>query len=60
MIKKLYVLAWLLLIGAVVSTIFKGTLDELAMVAFAIIAMGLIHALALWAAFVNTRDAQPH
>jgi hypothetical protein len=60
MIKKLYVFAWLFLIGAVASSIFRGTLSELAMVAFAVIALGLIHAMALWAALVTTKHAQPH
>ena len=59
MIKKLYVLAWLLLLGSAAAAIFKGTINELAMVAIAIIALGLIHALALWAALITPREAQP-
>jgi hypothetical protein len=59
MIKKFYVLAWFLLIGSVIASVFSGTLTELAMVTFGLIALSLVHALAVWAVLIDPRDAQP-
>jgi hypothetical protein len=59
MIKKFYVLAWFLLIGSAIVSVFKGTLTEFGMVAFGLIALALVHALVLWAVLINPRDTQP-
>lgn len=53
MIKKFYVLAWFLLIGSALASIVTGTFDALAMIAVSIGTLGLVYALALWAAFTN-------
>lgn len=60
MVKKFYILAWFLLVGGVLASIFTGTFNPLATVAFSLIALGLFHAMALWSVFVNTGDVQPH
>ena len=59
MIKKLYVLAWLLLTGSAVATILTDSLNGLSIVAFGLIALALVHALAFWSVVVNTRGPQP-
>ena len=58
MIKKFYVLAWLLLIGSAAATILTGSLSGLSMVAFGLIALALVHGLAFWSVVVNTRGAE--
>jgi hypothetical protein len=59
MIKKFYVLAWFLLIGSVIVSVFTGALTGLGMVTYGLIALALVHALMLWSLIVNTREAQP-
>ena len=59
MIKKFYVLAWFLLIGSAIVSIFTGTLTGLGMVTYSLIALALVYGLALWAVIVNTGEAQP-
>lgn len=55
MIKKIYVLAWFLLLASVLAAVFTGTFDPLAMVVFSLVAVGLVYAFALWSVIVNTR-----
>jgi hypothetical protein len=57
MIKKFYVLAWFLLIGSALTSIVTGTFDALGMVAVSIGTVGLVYALALWAAFTSPHSA---
>ena len=57
MIKKFYLLVWFLLIGSALASIVTGTFDALAMVALSIGTLGLVYALALWAAFTNPQGA---
>ena len=59
MIKKLYVFAWFLLIGSAAVVAATGSLNGLSLVAFGLIAVGLVHGLALWSVLMNTSDAQP-
>ena len=59
MIKKFYVLAWFLLIGSAAAVIFTGSLNGLSLVAFGLVAVGLVHGLALWSVLMNTSDAHP-
>ena len=58
--KTFYFIAWFLLIASALASSFVGTFDAFAMVAFSLVALGLIHALALWSVFVNTRDTEAH
>lgn len=57
--KQLYISAWILLAIAVLATLLSGAFGTAAMLAFGLVALGLVHALALWSAFANTRDLQP-
>ena len=56
MLKKFYVLAWFLLVGATVVSVFTGSLNEIGMLAFGLIALALVHSLGLWAAFKNSQQ----
>jgi len=58
MIKKFYVLAWFVLIGSATASVLNGTLNDLAMVAFGLIALGLVYALALWSVLTNMGNAE--
>ena len=58
MLKKLYVSAWFLLILAAAATIFTGSLNEVGMVAFGLIGLALVYAMALWVVFVNPGQMQ--
>ena len=51
--KKFYVLAWSLLIASFVVSVSTGSLTEIGMVAFSLIALALVYALALWAVLTN-------
>lgn len=57
MIKKFYILAWFLLIGSALASIFTGTFDALGLVAVSIGVVALVYALALWAAFSSPASA---
>lgn len=59
MIKRFYVLAWFLLVGSALASIFAGTFDALAMVVVGLGAVGLVYALALRAVLINPQSAQP-
>jgi protein-S-isoprenylcysteine O-methyltransferase Ste14 len=59
MLKKLYVLAWFLLIGSAAVSVFNGSLNEVGMLAFGLIGLALVHALALWAVFTNPGEMHP-
>ncbi len=49
MIKKFYVFAWLLLIGSAAGSVLNGSISELGMVAYGLIGLALVYALAVWA-----------
>ena len=53
MLKKFYVLAWFLLIGSALIAVLTGSLNEIGMVAFGLIGLALVYALALWSVFTN-------
>ena len=59
MIRTLYILTWFFLVGSAMVSVFKGTLSAFGMVVFGLIALALVHGLALWSVIVNTRDVQP-
>ena len=56
MIKSIYILAWLLLVGSITGSVVNGTLTDLGLLAHALIALGLVYALALWAVLTNPGD----
>ncbi len=56
--KKFYVLAWFLLAMAALITALTGAFNAVALVVFSLIALGLVHTLALWSVLVNAQDAQ--
>ena len=56
MLKKVYILAWLLAVSAVLIAVLTGTLNEAAMVVFSFIGLGLIYTLALWSVIVNPQE----
>jgi hypothetical protein len=58
MLKKFYVSAWLLLIGSGAVSVFTGSLNEIGMLAFGLISLALVYALALWAVFTNSGEMQ--
>ena len=53
MLKNFYALAWFLLIGSVVVSALTGSINEIGMVAFGLIGLVLIYALALWSVISN-------
>jgi hypothetical protein len=59
MLKKFYVLAWFLLIGSALVSVLTGSLNEIGMVAFGLIGLALVYALALWAVFTNPGELHP-
>jgi hypothetical protein len=59
MIKKFYVFAWLVLTGSAIASVFTGSLNELGMVVFGLIALVLVYAFALWVVVRIPEDAQP-
>jgi hypothetical protein len=58
MIKKFYVMAWILLIGSALVSAFSGTFDAFAMVSVSIAAAALVYGLALWSVFRDPQSAQ--
>lgn len=56
--KKLYVSAWFLLTAAASIAVLSGAMNAAIMVAFSLVALGLVHALALWSVFTNTNGLQ--
>ena len=58
MIKKFYILAWFLLAGSFLATIFTGSISDLGMLGFALGALSLVYGLALWSV-LTTNDVQP-
>jgi len=53
MIKNFYIIAWLVYMTSFVTSIVTGTLDGLGMMAYGLIGLALIYALALWAVLFN-------
>lgn len=53
--KKFYLLAWLLLVAAVLIMALTGAINAWALTVFSLVALGLFYALGLWSFFVNTR-----
>ncbi len=51
MIKKFYVLVWFLLAGSMIASLLTGSLTNLGLLAHAMVALVLVHGLALWAVF---------
>lgn len=49
--RKFYGLAWFLLMGSALVSIYTGSLNEVGMVAFSLIGLALVYALAMWAVF---------
>ncbi len=58
MIRKFYILGWMLLAAAVLATLMTGYFNPVALVIYSLIALGLVHALVLWQAVTNTRDIE--
>jgi hypothetical protein len=55
MIKRFYVLAWFLLAGSFLATIFNGSITDLGLLGFSLGALALVYGVALWT--VLTRGA---
>ena len=56
--KKSYVSAWFLLAAAAFVAVLTGVMNAAALVAFSLVALGLVYALALWSVFTNTKGLQ--
>lgn len=56
MMKKIYVAAWFIVALAVLVSIFTGTFNPATLFVYSLIALVLIHALALWTAILQTRE----
>jgi hypothetical protein len=54
--KQLYFTAWALVAATSIVLVLTGTFNAIALVAFSLVAVGLVHALALWAVFTNTGE----
>ena len=54
--KALYFAAWFILVAAALVSAAVGVFDSAALVAFSLTALALFYALAVWAAFTNTRE----
>jgi hypothetical protein len=60
MIKKFYVLAWLMLAGSVLATLFSGSVSDLDLLAFGLITLGLVYSLVFWSVYSNNnKEPQP-
>lgn len=57
--KKFYVSAWFLLAAAALVSALTGTFNAAALLVFSLVALALVHTLALWTVIVNTRGVQP-
>jgi hypothetical protein len=55
-VKEIYISAWILLAAATLVTILTGSFSPVALVVFSLIALALVHTLALWSVIENTRD----
>ena len=56
MMKKIYIASWFMVaLGALVS-IFTGTLTPAALVAYSLLALGLVFTLMLWSVIANTQE----
>ena len=53
--KKIYPTAWFLLAILFFASVFTGSFNELSLVVFSLIALGLVYALALWAVIDHSR-----
>jgi hypothetical protein len=58
MVKKFYVLVWLLLIGSAFATVLRGNFDAISIIAISVGALGLLYAFAMWAVFRNPEGVQ--
>lgn len=54
--KQLYFLAWFLVVFAALVSFLTGNFGAVTLVAFSLIALGLVYGLALWSVITNTRD----
>lgn len=56
MIKNFYISAWFLLAAAVLITFLTGYFTPVVLFAFSLIALALVHILAMWSVIINTRN----
>lgn len=56
MLKNLYISAWFLLAMAVLTLVLTGAFSTAALLAFSLIALGLVYTLGLWSVIVSTRE----
>ena len=56
MIKEIYISAWILLTIAAFASVLSGSFNLVALLVFSLVALGLVHTLALWSVYVQTRD----
>ena len=56
--KKLYATSWILLAALAFVSVVTGTVNGLTFLAISLVALGLVHGLAFWSVFTNTRELQ--
>jgi hypothetical protein len=56
MLKRIYIFAWLMLIGFAANSIYSGTMNAWGILVVGLVTLGLVHALSLWAVLVNPRE----
>ena len=54
--KQFYISAWILVVFAALVTFLTGYLNPITVVAFSLIALGLVFGFALWSVMTNTPD----
>lgn len=59
MMKKFYILAWILLALGAAVLFLMDYFDAITMVVLSLVAVSLVYALALWSAITNTPDMMP-
>ncbi len=57
MLKRIYVFAWLMLLGFAANSIYSRTLDAWGILVVGLVTLALIHALSLWTVLVNRSEA---
>lgn len=58
MLKNFYIVAWLILIGTIVSSVIEGNFGPAKAIAVSVGAVGLVYGFALWAV-TNVTDQKP-
>lgn len=54
--KKIYIAAWFIVALAVLVSIFTGTFNPAVLFVYSLVALALVHVLALWTVILHTRE----